>query len=97
MDTTQLAAGQVPLKPSSHEIVDLLSDRDSDTEDALLASEPRVNGVNGVNGLPPLLDSQDDEDDDEINTEDEWEIDSMYEDTIEEMGDEHLFEGGEFF
>lgn len=70
--------------------IELPSDDDS-SDDAHLVMHPRVNGVNGVHDLDALDASEGDE-----NSEDGWdEVESLFEDTIEEMGDEHLFDGGE--
>jgi hypothetical protein len=84
MDTTGVSFGQ------AHQADDL-STGESDLDDAVLPL-PRVNGVD------PLIDSEEessaDEDDD---SNEEWELDSLFEDTLEEMGDEHLLEGGENF
>ena len=68
---------------------DLISEDESD-DNAHLIIHPRVDGVNGVHDLATLDGSEGDE-----NSEDEWDVESLFEDTIEEMGDEHLYEGGE--
>jgi hypothetical protein len=82
------AAGGNP-EPPVVNIEDFSSD-DSDG-DAPLGLHPRVNG-SGLHDLDALDPSEDDED-----SNDEWDIESLLEDTIEEMGDEHLFaEGGKY-
>ena len=83
MDTTKVPLAQVHL-------VNDLPGEESDLDDAVLAALPRVNGVD------PLIDSGEDgsggEDED---SNEEWELDSLFEDTLEEMGDDMLFKGGE--
>lgn len=83
MDTSRVSLAQV--NP-----VDDLSEEESDLDDAVLAALPRVNGVD------PELDSDEDgsggEDED---SNEEWEMESLFEDTLEEMGDDLLFKGGE--
>lgn len=83
MDTSKVPFAQV------HPIDDLPGE-ESEADDAELAALPRVNGVD------PLLDSGEDgsEGEDEDSNE-EWEMDSLFEDTLEEMGDDMLFKGGE--
>lgn len=79
MDTSKVPFAQV------HPIDDLPGE-ESEADDAELAALPRVNGVD------PLLDSGEDgsEGEDEDSNE-EWEMDSLFEDTLEEMGDDMLF------
>jgi NAD-dependent histone deacetylase SIR2 len=78
-----------PSLPNGIPTIELVSESDSDDLDAHLVMHPRVNGVNGVHDLD-ALDTEGDE------SEDGWDdIESLFEDTIEEMGDEHLFDGGE--
>ena len=70
------------------EIVQGLSSDEDDSQHTHLAVHPRLNGVNGVHDLDTLEGSGD--------SQDEWDdSESLFEDTIEEMGDEHLFDGGE--
>ena len=80
-------ASRVPSNPAI--VLDLTSDDESD-DNAHLTIHPRVNGVNGVHDLAALDGSEGEE-----NTDDEWDVESLFEDTIEEMGDENLFDGGE--
>jgi NAD-dependent histone deacetylase SIR2 len=91
MDTGRLSLGRVATKKTAGHKVAEVPEEESDSDDVLLATAlPRVNGV------AALVDSDEDgfgEEDEDSN--DEWEIDSLFEDTLEEMGDEHLFEGGE--
>jgi NAD-dependent histone deacetylase SIR2 len=91
MDAARLGSGQPTIKGPSVNIVDLSSEDESDLEDALI-THPRVNRPNGANGLD-APDASEDEDEDSEN--EDWEIESLFEDTLEEMGDEHLFDGGE--
>jgi hypothetical protein len=90
MDATRLGSGHPAIKVPDMNIQDLTSEDESDIDDALLTVDPRVNGVNGVHDLDALDASEDDEDSD-----DGWDAESLFEDTIEEMGDENLFDGGE--
>ena len=90
MDATRLGSGQPTIKVSDMNVHDLTSEDESDVEDALLTIHPRVNGVNGAQTLDALDASEDEED-----SNDGWDVESLFEDTIEEMGDEHLFDGGE--
>lgn len=78
-------ASRVPGNPAI--VLDLTSDDESD-DNAHLTMHPRVNGVNGVHDLAALDGSEGEE-----NSDDEWDAESLFEDTIEEMGDEHLFDG----
>jgi hypothetical protein len=83
MDTSKVARTQV------HPVDDLPSE-ESDLDDAVLAALPRVNGAD------PLLDSgEDDSGAEDEDSNDEWEMESLFEDTLEEMGDDLLFKGGE--
>lgn len=83
MDTTKVALAQV------HPVEDLPSE-ESDLDDAVLSALPRVNGVD------PLLDSgEDDSGAEDSDSNEEWEMESLFEDTLEEMGDDMLFKGGE--
>jgi hypothetical protein len=79
------------MKVPSLNIVDF-SDEESDIENALLAVHPRVNGVNGAQELNALDESEEEE---QESDDDGWDAESLFEDAIEEMGDEHLFNGGE--
>lgn len=82
MDLSRLAAGEVGLRAPVHEVVDLVSDSESEDEPAL----PH---------LPHADDALDDEADSVEDADDEgaWETESLFEDTLEEMGDEHLLAG----
>lgn len=96
MDVHQLGSGAAAVKGPGHQIVNLVdSDDDSDLADALLIAQ-RGNGVK-VPGLKleDLDASESADEDDEDN--DQWdEVESIFEDTLEEMGDESLFEKGEY-
>jgi hypothetical protein len=85
--STQASIKDVP----AYQIVDL-SDNDSENTDAL-AGVPRVNGVK-LNGLKDL-DATDDGSE-EGSDDDEWDVESVFEETLGEMDDQHLFEGGEY-
>lgn len=91
MDAARLGSGQPTIKLPDMDVVDL-SEEDSDVEDALLTAYPRVNGVNGT----PDLDALDAYEGEEQDSDDYSDVESLFEDTIEEMGDEHLFDGGEY-
>jgi hypothetical protein len=83
MDTTKVPLAQVHL-------VNDLPGEESDLDDAVLAALPRVNGVD------PLIDSgEDDSGGEDEGSNEEWEMESLFEDTLEEMGDDLLFNGGE--
>jgi len=86
--STQAAIKDVP----AYQIVDL-SDNESENTDAL-AGVPRVNGVK-VNGLQDL-DASDDGSAEASDDDDEWDAVSAFEETLGEMDDQHLFEGGEY-
>lgn len=92
MDASRLGSGPPTTKVPDLKVQELSSEEESDIENALLAAvHPRVNGANGVHDLDALDDSGVGED-----SQDGWDdADSLFEDTIEEMGDEHLFDGGE--
>jgi hypothetical protein len=90
MDATRLGSGQPTVMLPDMNILDVSED-ESDVDDAHLTLHPRVNGVNGTHDLDALEASEG-----EYDSDDGWEADSIYEDTIEEMGDEHLFDGGEY-
>ena len=95
MEAARLGSGQPTIKLPSMNVVDLSEDESEvDVDNALLTAHPRVNGVNGVPDLDALDGSEDEE---QYSDNDEWEVESLFEDTIEEMGDEHLFDGGEQF
>jgi hypothetical protein len=83
MDTSRLASGQRLIQTMPLELV-ISSDDESDVEDA----PPRVNGVNGV-------DHEDVEGSDEESEED-WDLDSLIEDAIEELSDDQLLAGKYF-
>jgi NAD-dependent histone deacetylase SIR2 len=92
MDDSRLDQEPAPLKAPAYQVVNLDSDDDSDLNDALLMAQ-RVNGVNGLDALDGS-ESQVSVGDSEGENE-EWEIDSLFEETIEELGDESLLGGGE--
>jgi hypothetical protein len=84
--STQASIKDVP----AYQIVDL-SDNESENTDAL-AGVPRVNGVK-LSGLQDL-DASDDGTAE--GSDDEWDVESVFEETLGEMDDQHLFEGGEY-
>jgi len=95
MDVSQLGSGAPSGKGPGHQVVNLIdSDDDSELADALLIAQ-RGSGVN-VPGLEILDPSGESGEEDGSN--DDWddEIESVFEDTIEELGDETLFEKGEY-
>jgi len=95
MDVSQLGSGVPSVKGPGHQVVNLIdSDDDSDLADALLIAQ-RGSGVN-LPGLEVLDASGESGEEDGSN--DDWddEIESVFEDTIEELGDETLFERGEY-
>ena len=95
MDVSQLGAGATSVKAPGHQIINLAdSDDDSDLADALLIAQ-RGNGVN-VPGLEVLDASGESGDEDDEENEDWDEVESLFEDTIEELGDESLFDRGEY-
>jgi NAD-dependent histone deacetylase SIR2 len=95
MDVSQLGAGAASVKAPGHQIVNLIdSDDDSDLADALLIAQ-RGNGVN-VPGLE-VLDASGESGDEEDEENEDWdEVESIFEDTLEELGDESLFDRGEY-
>lgn len=83
MDVGLLATGDASFKVPAHEVVDLTSDDTLDSQDAV--SEPPLVGdlnadLGSVSGT-----------DEEIEPSESL---SLLEDVLEEMGDEHLFNGG---
>jgi len=103
MDTTRFGSSPVVVKVPGPQTVSLLdSDEDSD-DNALLQQAQRVNGVNGVPGLE-VLDASDqsgddeDEDEEEDEENDRFDLESFFEETLEELGDEQLkeLENGEY-
>jgi NAD-dependent histone deacetylase SIR2 len=95
MDVSQLGSGAASVKAPGHQIVNLVdSDDDSDLADALLIAQ-RGNGVN-VPGLE-VLDASGESGDEEDDDNEDWdEVESLFEDTLEELGDESLFDRGEY-
>jgi NAD-dependent histone deacetylase SIR2 len=95
MDVSQLGSGAASVKALGHQIVNLVdSDDDSDLADALLIAQ-RGNGVN-VPGLE-VLDASGESGDEEDDDNEDWdEVESLFEDTLEELGDESLFDRGEY-
>jgi NAD-dependent histone deacetylase SIR2 len=93
MDVNQLGSGAASVKAPGHQIVNLVdSDDDSDLADALLIAQ-RGNGVN-VPGLE-VLDASGESGDEEDDDNEDWdEVESLFEDTLEELGDESLFDRG---
>jgi NAD-dependent histone deacetylase SIR2 len=90
MDVGRLPPDHASVNGAGYNVVNLVSEEESDVEDELLGV-PRVNGVDALVGSDEESDDEDDEDNGD------WEIESIFEDTIEELGDEHLFDGGEHF
>jgi hypothetical protein len=84
MDVTRLPNGPYSIETRPVDLGVLDSDEESEGEDA----PPRANGTNG-------LDREIVEDDSEGESEDDWDIDSLIEDAIEELSDDQLL-GGEF-
>jgi hypothetical protein len=70
--------------------IDDLPGEESELDDAVIAALPRVNGVDSLVDSDEGGSGSEDEDSNE-----EWEMDSLFEDTLEEMGDDMLFKGGE--
>ena len=93
MDPSRVAAGNGVVNGSKYQVVDLLSDQESDIADGLVSGYPRVN-INELEDLDASEDGLTSSIEDEEN--EEWEVESLFEDTLEEMGDEHLFEGGRY-
>ena len=78
-----------------HDVLDTSDDESEVTTDAL-AGVPRVNGVNGLNGVQvKILEASDDGSVEESEDDEEWDIESVFEETLGEMDDQYLFEGGE--
>lgn len=88
MDVSRLSSGPASVKMPGAQVIDLdSSDSESSIVDALAAK--RV-GVSGVNGIDLGVEGSGDEDEEE-----DWdEVESMLEETLEEMGDESLFDAG---
>ena len=73
-----------------------MSDDESETVSDALACVPRVNGANGPNGVPvKVLEASDDGSVEASEDDEEWEAESVFEETLGEMDDQCLFEGGE--
>jgi NAD-dependent histone deacetylase SIR2 len=95
MDVSQLGSGAASVKAPGHQVVNLIdSDDDSDLADALLIAQ-RGSGVN-VPGLEILDASGESGEDDGSNASWDDEVESLFEDTIEELGDESLFDKGQY-
>ena len=95
MDVSQLGSGAASGKAPGHQVVNLIdSDDDSDLADSLLIAQ-RGSGVN-VPGLE-VLDASGESGDEEDDDNEDWdEVESLFEDTLEELGDESLFDRGEY-
>ncbi len=93
MDISRLGSGQASVKMPGAQIIDLDSDSDNDIADALVtAQRVGISGVNELEALDVLEESADEEDADSTT----WdEVESLFEDTLEEMGDESLYDAGE--
>lgn len=96
MDVSQLGSGAASVKAPGHQVVNLIdSDDDSDLADALLIAQ-RGSGVN-VPGLEILDASGESGEEDGSNASwDDDDVESLFEDTIEELGDESLFDKGQY-
>jgi NAD-dependent histone deacetylase SIR2 len=95
MDVSQLGSGTASVKAPGHQVVNLIdSDDDSDLADALLIAQ-RGSGVN-VPGLEILDASGESDEEDGSNASWDDEVESLFEDTIEELGDESLFDKGQY-
>jgi NAD+-dependent protein deacetylase SIR2 len=97
MDLSVLGAGETAeesvLKAPAHEVIDLTSGSESEGDEEDVATHDlsaRVaEVVEEVEDPVGAGTSTGEDDDDEA-----WESESLFEDTIQEMGDEHLLEGG---
>jgi hypothetical protein len=89
MDAARVGNGHQTSKMSTMTLPAIKISDDESEVDAILTVHPRVNGINGTHDLDALDGSEA-----EYDSEDEWDNESLMHDTIEEMGDEHLFEGG---
>ncbi|KAI9737314.1 MAG: NAD-dependent histone deacetylase sir2 [Claussenomyces sp. TS43310] len=88
MDVSHLAAGEVKddsLREMAHEVIDLLSDDELAPDSSVIGATNRESEVNDEDDAA--------ESEDEHGEDEGWEDESLFEDTIEEMGDEHLFHG----
>jgi len=96
MDLGQPGSGSraASIKAPGHHVVSLIdSGDDSDLNDALLMAQ-RGNGVN-VPGLE-ILDASEESGDEHDDDNDSWDgVESIFEDSLEELGDESLFDNGE--
>ncbi|KAE8440895.1 hypothetical protein EG329_006341 [Mollisiaceae sp. DMI_Dod_QoI] len=92
MDISRLGSGQASVKMPGAQIIDLDSESDNDIADALVtAQRVGISGVNELEALDVLEESADEEDADSTT----WdEVESLFEDTLEEMGDESLYDAG---
>ncbi|KAF4635805.1 hypothetical protein G7Y89_g2284 [Cudoniella acicularis] len=93
MDMARLTAHQAAIKEANLNVRDLSSEEESEIGDAL-AAVPRVNGV-AIHGLE-VLDASEEESadgDGDGDSDDEWEVESIFEDTLGEMDDQQLFDG----
>ncbi|KAL3420727.1 NAD-dependent protein deacetylase hst1 [Phlyctema vagabunda] len=89
-------AGRTLLKASRLPVVKLVADPDDDGSvdgDAGGAGLTRVNAALDESDVEANGDEEDDEDGDGDDNVDWPDVDSLYEDTLEEMGDEQLFDG----
>ena len=92
MEAGESATVDPLLRPSTVEIIDLLSDDESSIDDASIREEPvRKDASEQVNAVGEDLDGSDESDDGLL-----WDCESLYEDALEGMGDEHLCYGGEW-
>lgn len=88
MEVSRLSSGQASVKMPGAQVIDL----DSDIEPSIDALEMKRVGISGVNGIDLGVEESGDEDEEEGA---DWsEVESLYEDTLEEMGDEHLLVAG---
>ncbi|TVY38768.1 NAD-dependent protein deacetylase [Lachnellula subtilissima] len=92
MDTA--AASQTCLVTGPYDIVDTSDDESETTSDAL-ADASRVSGVNGLSGSVQIkiLEASDDGSLDGSEDDEEWDIESVFEETLGEIDDQYLFQG----
>jgi hypothetical protein len=95
MDAAMSRIGSTQALGAAYGVVDTSDDESETTADAL-AGVPRVNGVNGLNSVQvKVLEASDDGSVEESEDDEEWDIESVFEETLGEMDDQYLFEGGE--
>ncbi|CZR60989.1 related to sirtuin 5 and related class III sirtuins (SIR2 family) [Phialocephala subalpina] len=98
MDVSRLGSGQASVKTMpGAQIIDLDSDSETEVADALETARrvgiPISSGVNDFEALVGNVEQSPDEDEDGESA--DWsEVESLFEDTLEEMGDESLYNAG---